>query len=98
MTDNKLSHEMQRSANYEAVKGNVKSRLPVEILSEASVPARYQAERIGRGRAQHARASSRRGSADRTGSRTRSSGGENFPGGGLHLLLDLRATNHQAVA
>lgn len=47
MTDNKLEiDEMQRSANYEAVKGNVKSEVNREIAGEAQVPTRGQAERL----------------------------------------------------
>lgn len=47
MTDEKLAiDEAQRAANYEAIKSNVKSEVAGEILQEAQIPDRPQAERI----------------------------------------------------
>lgn len=47
MVDNKLAHEeAQRTANYEAIKTDVKSEVGGEIAAEAERPNRAEAERI----------------------------------------------------
>lgn len=47
MLDNKLEQEeAQRTANYEAIKSNVKSEVGSEIIAEAERPAMNETERI----------------------------------------------------
>lgn len=47
MVDNKLAHEeAQRTANYEAIKSEVKAEVGGEIAAEAERPNRNEAERI----------------------------------------------------
>lgn len=47
MVDDKLERdEIQRSANYEAIKSDVKSEVGGEIAAEAHVPTASQAERV----------------------------------------------------
>ena len=47
MVDDKLARdEAERAANYEAIKGDIKSEVGAEVYAEAARPGRVQAQHV----------------------------------------------------